>query len=108
MKLATFLLESIDANGDIKRLTKKPLCLLFDEPTTGLHMQDIDTLIGVLNTLVEAGHSVVVVEHHLQLIAAADYVVELGPEGGNRGGHIVFEGTQKDFRQADTVTSQCL
>jgi excinuclease ABC subunit A len=102
MKLASYLLES-------NKSYAKPYLFLFDEPTTGLHMQDIDTLITVLRRLVEAGHGVLVIEHHLQLIAAADYVVELGPEGGNAGGELVFSGTQQEFRACTTSpTAACL
>ncbi len=102
MKLASYLLES-------NKALAKPYLFMFDEPTTGLHMQDIDTLITVLQRLVDAGHGVLVIEHHLQLIAAADYVVELGPEGGDAGGELVFAGTQTDFRACTaSPTAQCL
>ena len=66
---------------------------LFDEPTTGLHMDDISKLLGAFNALVEAGHSVVLIEHNLDVIKAADWVIDIGPEGGRRGGFVVAEGT---------------
>ena len=65
---------------------------LFDEPTTGLHFDDVATLLGAFRELIAAGHSIVVIEHHLDVIAAADWIVDLGPEGGDRGGEIVCEG----------------
>lgn len=66
---------------------------LLDEPTTGLHFEDINVLIGVLNTLVEKGNTVLVIEHNLDVIKVADYLIDLGPEGGNGGGYIITEGT---------------
>jgi excinuclease ABC subunit A len=66
---------------------------LFDEPTTGLHFQDVEGLIGVFQTLVDAGHSLLVVEHNLELIKSADWIIDLGPEAGDLGGNIVAEGT---------------
>ncbi|WP_412061419.1 excinuclease ABC subunit UvrA [Rubrivirga sp. IMCC45206] len=66
---------------------------LFDEPTTGLHFDDIHKLLGAFNALVEAGHSVILIEHNLDVIKAADWLIDIGPEGGRRGGFVVAEGT---------------
>ena len=69
---------------------------LFDEPTTGLHFDDIKKLLAAFNALVEAGHSVVLIEHNLDVIKAADWVIDIGPEGGRRGGFVVAEGTPEE------------
>jgi len=78
-----------------KRSTGRTLYIL-DEPTTGLHFADINHLLGVLNRLADAGNTIVVIEHNLDVIKSADYVIDLGPEGGDKGGHIVAEGTPEE------------
>ncbi|MFR4293834.1 MAG: hypothetical protein ACLT74_12290, partial [Christensenellales bacterium] len=79
-----------------RRATGKTLYVL-DEPTTGLHMADVDKLIGVLQRLTETGNSVLVIEHNLDVIKVADYLIDLGPEGGDKGGEIVCEGTPEEI-----------
>jgi len=74
-----------------------PTLFIFDEPTTGLHIHDISHLLNALNALIENGHSIVVVEHNMEIIKSADWVIDLGPEGGDKGGKIVFEGTPDDL-----------
>jgi len=84
IKLASFL---------IKGNTGKKTLFIFDEPTTGLHFHDIQKLIKAFDALIALGNSILVIEHNMDMIKSADWVIDIGPEGGNRGGHIVFEGT---------------
>jgi excinuclease ABC subunit A len=78
-----------------KRSTGRTLYVL-DEPTTGLHFADIQRLLDVLNRLIDMGNTVLVVEHNFQIIKSADWVIDLGPEGGDAGGYIIAEGTPED------------
>jgi excinuclease ABC subunit A len=81
-----------------KRDTGKTLYVL-DEPTTGLHFEDIQVLMNVLNKLVDRGNTVVIIEHNMDVIKMADWVIDMGPEGGDRGGRIVCQGTPEDVAQ---------
>jgi excinuclease ABC subunit A len=81
---------------------------VLDEPTTGLHLGDVRKLVEVLRRLVEQGHTVLTIEHHLDMIAAADHVVELGPEGGAAGGRLIAQGTPEQVAAADTPTGRAL
>ena len=82
---------------------------VLDEPTTGLHMQDVDNLIGLLDRLVEAGRTVIVIEHNLDVVARADWVIDLGPGGGHDGGRVIFEGPPAELVRADgSLTGQYL
>jgi excinuclease ABC subunit A len=89
--------------ANVVRKTERRLYIL-DEPTTGLHLDDIRTLLKVLDRLVDAGHTVVVIEHHIDVIKRADWVIDLGPEGGGQGGHIVAQGTPEEVAESGTHT----
>jgi len=88
IKLASFL---------VKGTTKDKALFIFDEPTTGLHFHDIKKLLGSFNALIEKGHSIIVIEHNIELIKCADYIIDLGLEGGIKGGNIIFQGTPEEL-----------
>ncbi|MBR5756472.1 MAG: excinuclease ABC subunit UvrA, partial [Firmicutes bacterium] len=91
-----------------KRSTGKTLYIL-DEPTTGLHLADVDKLIGVLKELVEHGNTVIVIEHNLDVIKTADYIIDLGPDGGNKGGEVIAKGTPEEVAKVkESYTGQFL
>ena len=92
IKLAYFL---------VKGSVEKPTLFIFDEPTTGLHFHDVSKLLDSFNALINNGHSIIVIEHNLDVIRSADWVIDLGPEGGNQGGQIIFEGTPEVLIECD-------
>lgn len=93
--------QRIKLAAHLGKNTRERILYIFDEPTTGLHFDDIRKLLDAFNALVEAGHSVWVVEHNLDVIKSADWVIDLGPEGGVRGGFVVAEGTPEDVATVD-------
>jgi len=100
IKLATFLGKSQN---------KDKVLFIFDEPTTGLHFHDIKKLLKSFNALVDKGHSVVVIEHNLDVVKCADWVIDLGPEGGDKGGELLFAGIPEDMLKSEkSVTGQFL
>jgi excinuclease ABC subunit A len=84
-----------------RRSTGRTIYVL-DEPTTGLHFEDVNKLLGVLNRLVDSGNTVVVIEHNLDVIRCADWIIDLGPEGGDKGGEIVVCGTPEQVAEHPT------
>lgn len=92
-----------------KNATEKGTLFLFDEPTTGLHFDDIATLMTAFQQLIDAGHSLLMIEHNLDVIAAADWIIDIGPEGGDAGGEIIAQGSpQTIVRDYDTHTTRAL
>ena len=93
----------------ISQEKQTPTMFIFDEPTTGLHLNDIQKLLNSFNTLIEHGHTVIVIEHHLDVIKSADYVIDMGPEGGEKGGEIVAVGTPEEICACNkSITGQYL
>lgn len=101
IKLASFL--------TLGQKNPSPTLFIFDEPTTGLHFHDIDKLLIGFNELIKLGHSVLVIEHNMDVIKCADHVIDIGPEGGEEGGYIVFEGTPEELlKSKKSYTAQFL
>ena len=100
IKLASFL---------VKGKTKDKALFIFDEPTTGLHFHDIKKLLASFDALIERGHSIIVIEHNIELIKCADYIIDLGLEGGKKGGDLIFEGTPEQLsKNKNSLTSSFL
>jgi excinuclease ABC subunit A len=95
IKLASFLTHS---------RTKQSKLFIFDEPTTGLHFHDVKKLIKALQDLIEMGHHIVIIEHHLDIIKIADWIIDLGPEGGKNGGNLLFQGNTKEFLNSNVAS----
>jgi excinuclease ABC subunit A len=103
MKLAAHLQPTVRADA------KRRMLYIFDEPTTGLHFDDISKLLAAFRRLIEAGGSILVIEHNLEVIKTADWVIDLGPEGGERGGYLVGAGTPETIaRLPQSYTGQFL
>ena len=88
IKLASYLSKGNQATNTL---------FVFDEPTTGLHFHDIRKLLDAFNALVRNGNTLIVIEHNMEIIKSADWIIDLGPEGGNGGGEIIFEGVPEDL-----------
>ena len=99
VKLASFLAKEKDS----------PTLFIFDEPTTGLHFHDIKKLLDSFNALISRGHSIIIIEHNLEIIKSADWIIDLGPEGGKTGGEVIFEGTPEELVKAgNSYTGEAL
>tara|TARA_A100001015_G_scaffold320979_1_gene449474 strand:- start:5132 stop:6448 length:1317 start_codon:yes stop_codon:yes gene_type:complete len=95
IKLASFLTQN---------RTKNRKLFIFDEPTTGLHFHDVKKLIKALQDLIEMGHHIIIIEHHLDIIKIADWIIDLGLEGGDNGGDLIFQGNPEDFLKSNVIS----
>ncbi|WP_276956771.1 excinuclease ABC subunit UvrA [Methanobrevibacter woesei] len=100
--------QRIKLAKELSRTSTGKTMYILDEPTTGLHFADIKRLLSVLNRLTDSGNSVVVIEHNLDVIKTADYIIDLGPEGGDGGGQVIATGTPEEIASTDTYTGQFL
>lgn len=89
-------------------LDKKGHIYIFDEPTQGLHLRDIKELVKVMRKMIDEGNTIIVIEHNLDFITACDYIIDIGPDAGKNGGHIIYEGTVKDMLNSNTYTANAL
>ena len=102
------LMIELHSHGQIRILRQKIL-FIFDEPTTGLHFYDVEKLLKAFDALLAKGHSIVVVEHNPDVIRAADWIIDLGPEAGDAGGNLVFAGTPEELSGCkESYTAQFL
>ncbi|PID60020.1 MAG: excinuclease ABC subunit A [Gammaproteobacteria bacterium] len=109
LKLAAYLGKAAASRKKRAKTAEKPMLFLFDEPTTGLHFADIEKLLGAFSQLLDAGHSLLVVEHNLDVIASADHVIDLGPGGGEHGGRVVASGSPAELiAHGDSATAVSL
>ena len=100
IKLASFL---------SKAETNEKTLFIFDEPTTGLHFHDINKLLNSFYSLIKKGHSIICIEHNLDVIKCADWIIDLGPEGGSNGGKVIFEGTPEEMiKSKKSITGRYL
>jgi len=100
IKLASFLSKGANSPSTL---------FIFDEPTTGLHFHDVRKLLIAFDELINIGHSIIVIEHNLDVIKCADHIIDIGPEGGNKGGQIIFEGPPEEIIQSkESATGQYL
>jgi len=97
LKIAGFLAQAEPAPAHLAQLARNGSLMLFDEPTTGLHFDDISRLMRALRRLIDCGHSLILIEHNLDVIRAADWIIDLGPEGGEGGGTIVAQGDPRSI-----------
>lgn len=101
--------QRLKLSRELSKSTKDKTLYVLDEPTTGLHFEDIKILLNTLNKLVDQGHSLLVIEHNLDVIKSADWVIDLGPEGGSGGGRIVAENTPEEISKfKESYTGQYL
>jgi excinuclease ABC subunit A len=100
--------QRIKLTSELRKKSTGNTVYILDEPTTGLHFEDIRKLIKVLNILVEKGNTVIVIEHELDIIKNADYIIDLGPEGGEKGGYVVATGTPEEIAESGTFTGYYL
>jgi excinuclease ABC subunit A len=102
VKLASFLTKGATTHNE-------NILFIFDEPSTGLHFHDISKLLSAINALIDKGNSVVIIEHNMDIVKCADWIIDMGPEGGINGGYLLFEGTPEDMvKLDDNYTAQFL
>ena len=82
--------------------------MIFDEPTTGLHIHDISNLLKSFNNILNNNNTIIIIEHNMEIIKSSDWIIEMGPEGGKKGGKIVYEGRPEDMRNKNTHTSKVI